>query len=255
MSSTLAPTLAEEVADLIRHDNLDTRILTWLRMAFNDMVSRMPVWRFNYPNMTAFGVTGTSGGVESGGLDLTSLDYQDVVVGLVSANSGTLYVPRYVPWGHFRSQYHNRASAAPVTGVYPEVWSIGPDSRYQASTLATGRTKIYVWPVPATGASFQFTVYSRRAGYSTDVTTSRYPLPYHMEHALVWGAAYFAAKALRPQLAQVFMAEYEQAVQNLSWILTYKPDATPVMRSNRGVYDGSSRLSTIPRIPTNIPSP
>jgi hypothetical protein len=114
---------------------------------------------------------------------------------------------------------------------------------------------MYVWPVPAAGDTFSFTIYARRPSYTTDVTTGRYPLPYYMEHALVWGAAYFGAKALRPNLSQIFLAEYDQAVQNLTWVLTYKPDATPVMRSNRGVYDGSSRLNTIPRIPTNIPSP
>lgn len=249
MAASLVSALVEEVADLLRHDNMDTRIITFLRMAYNDMLTRMPVWRFYGVSNVMTISAGETDALAGGG----RIDFTDPVVCLAFDNSGILRLPRYLPLTEFRRTAHYNDGDAAATGSIPLIWTIGPANRTTNSATA-GRANLYIWPSPSAG-SFTFYLIGRKQRETTDkALSSRYPLPYHMETALVWGAAYFGAKALRPELASLFMTEYEQAIRNLTWILTYKPDATPVLREVGSPYARSSRMATMPRIPNNIPS-
>lgn len=251
MAASLVSVLVDEVADLLRHDNLDTRVQTWLRMAFNDMASRMPVWRFFEWAHTAAISLGTLGYATlptNGGSEGV-----DPVGAIVFDNTGKIWTPRYVPYLEMRRWNRNLSLDALPTGDGPLVWTIGPYPKEGTSTDA-GRNNVFWYPV-SSAATWYMSLLGRINREPTDLAlTTRYRVPYHMEHALVWGASYFGAKFLRPQIAEVYLAEYEQAIRNLTWVLTFKPDATPIMRSLGAPYEGTSRLSTMPRIPSNIPA-
>jgi hypothetical protein len=243
MAATVVSTLVEEVADLLRHDNLDSRILTWMTMTFNDMVNRMNCWRFNtFETVTCTGAANTEAFALTKALgDPIAMIFQD--------KNGKLQIPQYRTWRDF-TKYSHRSSQ--VTADVPEIWSIGPSPRYAAVGDAVGKAYLYFYPILSTGTNYATLISSKTTLTGDQGTTNFLEIPFHMEHCLVWGSAWVGSRLIRPQLAQLYQTEYEQALRNISLMLNYHPDSVPVRRSITGPYTGSVRLNTMPRIPEHL---
>jgi hypothetical protein len=232
--------LADEVADLIRHDNIDTRILDWVAMTYNDITTRCKCWLFTQ--------TG-NGSVASQGSQVISMANigNPISVIMVDPSNSTLYFPKLIPFGELRRFSHNTAT---LTEGKPTHCAFGPGDRVASSSSG----KSHLWIYPATDAANWVAQVIYWTDHLTDTVTGAETLglPVHFEHVLVWGAAARAASILRPELYPIYQQEYESALANMKMIMTYKPDLVPYMRAVSGPYAQSSRMNTMPRFPSNI---
>lgn len=240
MVATVVPStvdaLADEVGDLLRHDNLDSRIDQWLAMTFVDMTTRLSTWRF--ARFEAINFTDTNFGST---LSTPKLIGDVLGFYVIDANS-KWYFPRYVSYNDWKNFMYDREGTATTAVVgTPLLWTFSP-----------ARDNIYIYP-SSNGASVGYIHYM-----STDILgeisdgTQCFKLPYHWEHCLVWGAASIGIKSLRPHLYPLFLGEYEQALENLQHIVTYRPDSVPTLRSVTGVYGGTPKMQVPPRLPRTI---
>jgi hypothetical protein len=216
--------LATQVAGLLRQDNINNQIYTWLGMTYADMAQRVPFELFHrHEEVTV--------------LDTTSSIAITAMVGTMMAaifvNGGKLYLARQVPLTDF--DRITRVGAAWSTTDCPLIWAIGNDT--------DGTFKLFIHPAAA-GDTTVTLLYS--GDYETAITGATIlELPYHHEHALIWGTAELGALMVRPPLAQAFRAEYEEALQDIQQTLGYHPDAVPILRSVTGPYTGTPKMTRI----------
>jgi len=229
---SLVSALAEEVADTLRHDNLDTRIHQWIGLAFNDMVDRSPIELFQEATVVTVADGDSSVAFTT---DITT----PMGATFVDANS-KLYVASYVSSTDFSRL--TAIGAAITASTMPLYWTIKQDGTTQ---------KLFISP-PASGAIVATVFWAGKYLSTSPGGSDKLDLPYHFEHVLVWGAAALGAMAVRPSLHPLFQAEYEQALGDMQQIVSYHPDATPVRRSITGVHAGSRKMQAPPRFPQNI---
>jgi hypothetical protein len=231
---TVVGTLAEEVADLLRHDNLDSRIYEWMGLAFNDIVQRTPLSLFSKPEA----VTLTSGTSQ---VDLVLLHGTPMMAVFLGATDGRIYLPTQLAPTDFRRL--KASSGTVVDALVPLAWSLVSD----------GAAKSRILLFPGAGQNFYITLVSMTQYLeSVPVGTDFLHLPYHFEHVLVWGAASVGAQTLRSQAANLYLAEYESALQEMQMLMAYSPDSSPALRSLGGVYAGTGRMKGTPRVPDTI---
>lgn len=241
-SSSTVNALADEVADLLRHDNLDTRILVWISSAFNDIIRSTPSLMFL--NIVTVQITAGNNSIDLL-VDDDEPKFIEPYCGVFMDASKNVYAPRYKTLIDF-SKFAKTSDGQNVTAAIPEIWTVAP------STTEPGKSTLHIYPK----ASDTITATIFYTG--TMLTTpagggDMLDFPYHFENALIWGAAAFGARVLRPQLFPIFEEEYRSHVQDMNTILAYKPDLTPVLRSVVGPYARTSRLAP-PQFPNQIPS-
>jgi hypothetical protein len=232
-SKTLVSALAEEVADLLRHDNLDTRIYEWIGLAFNEMVQRTPLSLF-YKMETATIASGASS------VDLVGLPGV-LTMAVFRGADDRIYLPQQLSPTDFRRLKASSGTVANAT--VPLAWTLVSDG--------TEENRILVFP--GMGQDVFITLLSLSQHMeSVPVGTDFLHLPYHFEHVVIWGAAALGAEALRTQASSVFFNEFENSLQEMTVMMAYAPDATPALRSLNGAYAGTGRLKTMPRVPDTI---
>jgi len=216
--------LAVEVAALLRQDNISSLIYAWLGFTYADMAQRVPLELFHqYEEVTI------ADGESSA--ELTSMP--GTMVACTFVNAGKLYLARQVPPTDF--DRITKVGSTIYGATAPQVWTLANDE--------DGDFRIFISP-QASGDTVATLLYS--GDYELTVTGGTIlELPYHCEHALVWGAAALGALAVRPPLYQAYRAEYEEALADLQQTLSYHPDSVPLMRSITGPYTGTPRLSRI----------
>lgn len=245
MGATVVSGLVEEVIDLVRHDNIDVRALDWLAMAYNDMVTRVPLWRFVDQQQVEITAGKEQAQVAS------ARGYHLMGAIFTRTADGVVYTPRYVSPVEFRNTAHYREGGNLLTSDIPLMYSIGFGSRMDGEGSTAGNNFISVYPAALSG--YIVTVLgSGRAQHEPPAWGAYMQLPYHFEHCLVWGAAAIGIKAVRPPAYPIFAAEYEQALSELQATLLYKPDGTPSYRSIMGPYAGGPQLKAGPRLPRTI---
>jgi len=230
--------LVEEVADLLRHDNLDTRINTWITSTYNEMITRAPMDVF-LKNITLTYVA------NSESIAITTLADVGTPVYLIckETNGHTVYIPRYVTMQDFGRYSHATGGNAQATSTVPLVWSIGPDD-----AGLQGKYAVHIYPKCSVGLVLNLFYTANRE--TAPVAGDGYlDLPYHFEHILIWGAVAKGLKALRPGLYPAAKAEYEEGLQDMLMILNYHPDEVPILRQLNGPYAGSIRGFVPPRYP------
>lgn len=249
MANTLTTVgnLVEEVADLLRHDNLDIRINTWIISAYNDVLHRVASPLFSSRVLQA-----TASGEET---DLTIPEGGQVstpVLGVfLQASTGSIFCPKFVTPIDFNRLAHTQSGTAQPQWYEPLAYTLAPTL---SDTI--GRVRLLVYPKPA--VSYHVTlIFPHKHLYNDSPlmpadSTGFLNIPYHFEHVLVWGAAAFGAKVLRRELYPLYKAEYEKALQNMTWIMYYKPDLIPRLRSAAGPYYDTYKVQNAPRIPDTI---
>lgn len=214
--------IAEEVAALLRHNNIDTRIYGWIAMAYADVIQRLPL-DFFQEMVTETIDTGTA--TEP----FTTQDTVGTPMALVIKNATHyLYVPQYVtPADYSRITVDSSDADATV----PRVWTIMQN--------ATPADALFIWP-GASGA-FSAHLFHIAPGLTSVPAGGDYlpNIPYHFEDVIIWGAAAIGATLLRTASAPIYQQEYEEAILSMASILGYKPDATPVFQSITGAYAGA----------------
>lgn len=238
---TVVSSLTEEVADLLRHDNFDTRIYTWLSLAYNDVLQRMP----------------TTIALDTEVVSLASAEYVDLTIGpqrignivllTLTDSSSNVYIPRYITPIDYERTAHSVQGGSLHTSTVPLAYTI------QSSPEDTiGKARLYVYPLVS--GTFQGTLFYSTNPLTDIAASTAYlsKIPYHFEHVVIWGATCYGARALRPELYQVYKAEYEQSLQDMTFILNYRPDSIPVLRSVGGPYSRSVRALAPPRFPDTI---
>lgn len=215
-------TLAEEVADLLRHDNIDARIYSWIGMTYGEVLQRFPLEFFQELVTETF-----VAGEESKAF--TTPDTVGTPMALVMKTSThSLYSPKYVsPQDYSRITVDSTEADADI----PRVWTIMQN--------ATPADALFIWP-GCVGASVAY-LFHVAPGLTAVPTGADYlpNIPYHFEDVIVWGAAALGASMLRTPAYPIYQGEYEEALFAMSSILGYKPDSTPVMRSITGEHAGS----------------
>jgi len=228
-------TIAEEVAALLRHDNIDARIYSWIGMTYADVLQRLPL-EFFQELVTETVATGTAV------VPFTVQDTMGTPMAVILKNATHyLYVPHYVSPGDY-SRVTVDSSEADST--VPRLWTIMQD--------ATPEDAFFIWP----GASGEMTAYVFHIapGLTAVPAGGDYlpNIPYHFEDVIIWGAAALGASILRTQAYPVYQQEYEEALLAMGSILGYKPDATPTFRSITGPYADAAAMQTGARFPETI---
>jgi len=225
--------IANEVADLLRHDNLDVRIYQWIGLAYNDIVQRSPLELFcTYTELT----------VDSGEYVSNAAipDQIGTPVAAIFMNASKVYMARYVTPADY-NRITSTGAEVPV-GVVPLFWTIKND----------GATYTLFITPPASGDTVVTLVWGGNYLDTPPTNTSILNLPYHFEHVLIWGAAAIGASILRTPMFPVYEGEYGQAFDEMISLVGYRPDAVPVLRSIKGPYAGTPKLQAPPRFPQNI---
>lgn len=223
--------LAGEVADLLRHDNLDTRLYQWLGMAFNDIVQRSPLELF---------CTYSQDIVATGEYSTAIGEHIGTPVAAIFVNADIVYMARYVTPADYNRITSTGAEIAAAT--IPLFWTVKNDG----STY-----KLFITP-PASGATTVTLVWAGNYLDTPPTNTSILGFPYHFEHVLIWGAAAIGASILRTPAFPIYEAEYGQAFDEMLSLIGYRPDAVPVLRSIKGPYAGTPKLNAPPRFPQTI---
>jgi hypothetical protein len=245
-SRTQIAAMAEEVATLLRHSNLDVRIYTWLSMAYDDLVSRSPQLL-----STAGSIFSMNDAAVTNPTPM-SPNRVDNPIGLIYLDGTNYYwfIPEYVPFPDMQRMWSGSyagASAAAEIATGPRYWSWGPE----IGDTTTNYGAIWFYPTRSVVGIFYVIQNLKGIAGAMPSVGQTFILPYAFENALIWGAAAIGAGALRPSLYPLYQGEYESAAKSLLDILSYGPDATPVMRSSSGPYAGSSRLMP-PQMGTSV---
>lgn len=233
--------LVEEVATLLNRDNIDSRIMVWISMVYNDLAQRAASELFY--NYTVVAVTGEEVEVTSFGNSLT------IPVALIyKTGTHLIYTPQYVTFQDYGRIAKSTEGVATTTGAYPRYWTIRQEALDNEGV--SDNAHVYLWPAPSSGTIHLVTM-------GQTITTPKASgdylfLPYHFEHVVVWGAYAYGCKAIRPECYQAAVAEYEQALDNMLKIMGYRVDSTPVLRHSFGRYAGTSKMQSWPRFPTSI---
>jgi len=228
-------TIAEEVAGILRHDNIDARIYAWIAMAYADVIQRLPL-EFMQELVTETVDTGTA--TEP----FTTQDNIGTIMAVVLKNATHyLYVPQYVsPADYSRITVDSTEADSTV----PRLWTSMQD--------ATPADAFFIWP----GASGEMTAYVFHIapGLTSVPAGGDYlpNIPYHFEDVIIWGAAAYGGAVLRTQAYPIYQQEYEEAILAMGSILAYKPDSTPVFRSITGPYAGTVSMNAGARYPETI---
>jgi len=230
MPNTNVTNLAEEVADLLRHDNLDSRILQWIQLTWNDLCQR-----FVSDLTTDF----TSVTIATGSTATLSSNVGTMRAVIAVDTGGTLYIPTEITGVDYsRVTLQDSASVGS-----PRFWTI--------EMTGAGTQQLKVWPPVA--SSTVFTLLWAGNPRTTDLAGTDYlKLPYWAEHVIIWGAAAYGSLALDRTLYPIFMGEFERLLQDLVGMNVYRPDTVPVLRSVAGPYAGTPRMAVPPRIPETI---
>jgi len=228
-------TLADEVADLLRHDNLDQRINTWITAVYLDIAGKAPLSLF----LRKAGTYTIPAGTETVALSSITSASNPVALLVTNGNGAKLVAPRYVTFIDFSRMAHDMQGGAALQQAHdPIIWSIGPGVD---ETL--GKGALYIAPATVQECYAEL-FYIGPTHHTTPLASNKYvALPYHFEHVLVWGAAAIGAKTLRPELYTLFRGEYEQALSEMNSIMSYKPDGVPVLRSVQGPYGGTPKMA------------
>lgn len=228
-------TMAEEVAALLRHDNIDARIYSWIGMAYADLLQRLPLEFFQ--EMVTETILDTTANIP-----FTTQDAVGTPMAMMVQNA-TYYlrVPQYVsPADYSRITVDSEDADSPQT----RLWTIMQD--------ATPEDAIYIWP-PAAGNIFVFLFHIAPGLTAVPGGADYLPnIPYHFEDVIIWGAAALGASVLRTQAYPIYQQEYEEAILSMASILGYKPDAAPVFRSITGPYAGTVPMNTGARYPETV---
>lgn len=245
MANTLTQVanLVDEVADLLRHDNVDARILTWVNITLQDIMARAQTTLWYKIARVDF--TANLGQVD---FSATSTRVANPICLVVVLAAGTTYVPRYLTQVDFSRLAHQQDGAALDFGSFPTHWSIGPsDTTAGGATIPETGTKQTLFLYPRNTAALAAYLFYTGPRSTTPLSGTGYlELPYHFEHVVVWGAATMGARVLRPNLYPAFKAEYEQALDAMNTIMSYNPDSVPVLRSIRGPYLGNQYDYNLP---------
>jgi hypothetical protein len=232
--------LAEEVADILRHDNLDPRIYEWIGLSYAEVQRRAPLEMFRTVVSGSF-LTGASRDNYTGGVGSA---LNPIACIFVSA-SDIVAVAQYVT----PLDYHRLVAtgASLPTSATPSHWTVTHDALGDA-------VRVY----PAASGALRYTlIFPGLAGAETPPGSSSYlNLPYHFEHVIVWGAAAIGAEMVRPAMVPVFHAEFEEALNDMLGMMGYHPSAVPVLRSVTSPYGGTGRLQSLQQqFPAQIPQP
>lgn len=227
--------IAEEVAAILRHDNIDSRIFSWIGMAYGDVLQRLPIEFFQELVEETIDTGNTSEA-------FTTQDTIGTPMACVLKNaSHYLYVPQYVsPADYSRITVDSTEADATV----PRLWTMMQD--------ATPEDALFIWP----GASGDMTAYffHMAPGLTSPPAGADYlpNIPYHFEDVIIWGAAAYGASVMRLQAYPIYQQEFEEAILDMGSIFGYKPDAAPVFRSITGPYAGTVSMNAGARFPETI---
>lgn len=231
---SLVSTLVTDVANILRRDNLDLRILDWIGMAYNDAVTRYPSWISNQYGAATITSSGQYG-AWLGGYALSN-----PLVGVFVDSNSVFYTPKLVPMTDFGTYSHSVNGGSFATGTTPVLWSYGPPSR-EAALSAGSEVVTYVYPVNPSSDYFVQVVYQGQYLSAAPAMTDQIRWPAHFDHVLVWGAAYFGAMMVKREIAPIAMSKYESSLRSMATLLSYKPDATPQKREVvSSAYEGGS---------------
>jgi hypothetical protein len=234
MSASTVGQLVTEVATLLRHDNIDERIKSWLYIAMKDIHSRAATWR-----TLAMSTALISAGDHRAAASSTG---QIVALGGVYETSGIVCLPNYVQPTDFRRLVYSQGGNDISETGGPLIWTM-------LESTTSGRVEIAMYPTSTVDVTFYFLTQS--PVYIPENSAEFYFLPYHWENVLIWGAAAFGAQALASNLYPLFQGEYEEAIHKMIAMLTYRPDSTPVLRSVVSPYGGTISTRRY-RLPDNI---
>lgn len=239
MAASLVSQVVSEVADLLRHDNLDVRVQDWVSMAWDDMIQRVGGWRFHKATSVIQITTGTYKAA------LTSDIGDPVLLILYNDSTFSMQTPEYVSLNRFRSLSRNEVIAAAAT---IRQWTLGPDPWDAAGVSGIGKSNVLIFP--ATNANiWAQVIYTNPTQVEKTSLTATTELPYHWEHVLIWGASSLGAKFLRPDLYPLYLSEYEQGIRDMQLMLSYWPDSIPQLRNIQGPYAKTPRMMAPPRVP------
>lgn len=224
-SRTIASELADEVADLLGVSNADRRILDWLGMVYNEIVTRSI-------NPLFYEVIGPITIADnSNGADLTA--DQEVSLGspmllVLTRSGGNLVTPEYRPPTDFDKLFKERGGSSVATATEPRFWTLSTSSL--DGTEYDGRRSIRYWPQ----VTEAYNAWLWTTGLSLDDSpagTDYVWLPYHFEHVLIWGAASIGARIIRPETADAYKAEYENWLMAMTIMLNRAPDQDTTRKS------------------------
>lgn len=232
---SLISAIAEEVAAILRHDNIDARLYAWIGMAYGDVLQRLPLEFFQEMVTETISDTAFSEAFTTQDTVGTSMAF------VVKNSSHYLYVPQYVsPADYSRATVDSSEADSTV----PRIWTVQQDS--------TPEDAIHIWP-PASGAMTAYLFHIAPGLTAVPAGSDYLPnIPYHFEDVIIWGAAAIGATILRTQAYNIYAQEYEEAILSMASILGYKPDATPVFRSITGPYAGTAVMNAGARFPETI---
>jgi hypothetical protein len=235
---TSVGSLTDEVGALLRHDNIDTRINTWITSTYNDIITRAPLELFQkYVKLTL------PLGLEIIDISALTAEVGNPIALIYQDSTNKIFMPAYRTMADYARTAHSMGGSALSIGPVPLIWSIGP-----VAAEATGKSSVHVFPANAAAATL-YLFYTANRETTPVASTGYLDFPYHFEHVLIWGAVAKGYKALRPAMYQIAKAEYEQALGDLYMIMGYRPDETPVFQSINGAYAGTGRLATPARYP------
>jgi hypothetical protein len=234
--------LAQEVADILRQDNVDRRILQWIGLAYNRLVNKAAI-RLFYDTLTK---TITSGNASATLTDTEEAGLGSPVALIVKNAANFIYCPQFLTPADFARMTQERGGASATSSTVPQYWTI------KESSGDPGKSTIHIYP-EASGGTFNLTLlYTGRSLDDAPAGTDTLFLPYHFEEAIIWGAAEFGSKLLFPSRTQLYAQEAEEAALRLYSIMNYSPDANPHLKSVTGEYGGTRHMNRGARFPTNI---
>lgn len=234
---TTAANLADEVAELLRHSNIDRRILDWLGTTFNDIVVRCGPCHLFTDWIEALAI-GSNTKEEPLTADQEAA-LGSPILAIFVGNSNKLYTPEYRTPQDFDKLEKEVGGSAPTSGTIPLYWTISE------TAVADGRRALRWFP-ETTGAYTAWIAHTGRYLDDSPTGSSFFFLPYHWEHLLIWGAAAQGAAIVRPELADGFQMEYELALASFQRLMDETPDSQPVLKAVGGPYSGTSMMRRLP---------
>lgn len=224
-SRTLASELADEVADLLGVANSDRRILDWLGLVFNDMVTRSinPLFHDVIGPLT---ISDNSTGADLSADEEVSLGSPILLV--MTRSGGNLIVPEYRTPADFDKLFKDRTGGSVATATEPRYWTVSTSAL--GGTEYDGRRSVRYWP-QVTEAYNAWLWHTGQYMNDTPDGADYIWLPYHFEHVLVWGAAAMGATFIRPESADIYKAEYETWLQAMTLLMNRAPDQETTRKS------------------------